>query len=298
MKTKRKGPMPIEERAKRYLESLAKYGGKSRAKAYRQVGEIEQCQIAGQVLGTVLNPGLDGIYYLDCPGASFHTGKNGRKDCRFTPGDNGHDPRTAAPSLHCLHQSCGTVIAEFNRRIRSEIGKARVEYLTDHGSTLNNAAAALVIYFDMDPDKAQRLLVAWGKTCTPVHTALACGKAVERAVSEYKKHPDEVGCFLKPSAATAPATPPRAAESVPTVVSGRSNRPELPEVPTGPILLGAAGKLARLARSAIENYRDDYGEDPDAVLVGNDQPDPPATLCGLPVERMNRPGISVLGGTV
>lgn len=299
-KTAHKGPMPIEERAKRFLASYAKSGGKRRAKAFRKLGEMEQCRIAEEVTGESLKPARDGIYYLTCPGVAFHSNKSGRRDCRFTPGDGGHNARTAAPSLKCLHQSCSTVIEELNRRIRSECGKASVEYITDHGSNLNNAAAALIIGFDLGEEKALRLLVEWGKSCTPTHTALACGNSISAALAAYKKNPDEVGFLLKTArpqtgAATTPPTSPEIKRN-----ASFASAPSVPAVEPAPqpIYLGAKGKVAKIARSMIDNYRDDYGIEPTTILIGHDQPDVGSTLCGLPVERMRSPGISVHGEAV
>jgi hypothetical protein len=297
----KRGPMPIEERAKRFLASYSKHGGQRRAKSFKKLGEMDQCRIVEQVLGEALKPANDGIYYLTCPGVSFHSNKSGLKDCRFTPGDGGHNPRTAAPALHCVHQSCGTVIEEMNRLIRSEIGKASVEYLTDHGSVLNNAAAALIIGFDLDDMTAHKLLVAWGKTCTPIHTAAACGSAISAALAAYKKKPDEVGYLLNRARrgsrapAVSPTTP--SIKRRTSFASVPSNSPVDAELVGQPIYLGVKGKVAKQARAVIDAYRDDYCEEPTVLLLGPDQPDVGSTLCGLRVEAMRSPGISVCRDT-
>lgn len=291
-------PMPIEKRAKRYLESYSTYGGKRRAKSFRKLGEMEQCQIVESILGESLKPAADGVYYLTCPGVSFHSCKSGRKDCRFTPGDGSNNARTAAPSLNCVHQSCGTVIAEMNRKIRSECGKASVEYMTDHGSTLNNAAAALIIGFDLPDHIAQKLLVEWGKTCTPTHSPLDCGRAVGVALAAYNKSPDEVGYLLRSSksaatsggAATSPSSPPIIKKT--SFASGGAS-PALSATASAPIYIGAKGKVAQRARAMITAYQEDHGIDPTVLLLGPDQPEVGPKLCGLKVDRMNHPGISV-----
>lgn len=295
--TKQRGPMPIEERAKRFLATYSKHGGTRRAKSFKKLGEMEQCRIVERLLGESLKAARDGIYYLTCPGVQFHSNKSGRRDCRFTPGDGGHNPRTAAPALHCVHQSCGTVIEEMNRKVRSEIGKASVEYLTDHGSVLNNAAAALIIGFDMDELKAHKILVEWGKSCTPIHTAAACGSAISAALAAYKNKPDEVGYLLNRarsegrSSAASPTTPSIKRR---TSFASAPSQPQADAEPVGqPIYLGVKGKVAKQARAMIEAYRDDYGEDPTVLLLGYDQPDVGSTLCGLQIERMRSPGISV-----
>jgi len=290
--------MPIAERAKRFLASYSQRGGQGAAKRFRKLGEIEQCKIAGDVIGEMLRPDSSGHYYLTCPGVSFHGNKSGRKDCRFTPGDSGGTPRTAAPTLNCLHQSCGTVIEELNRSIRSAVGKASVEYLTDHGSMLNNAAASLVIGFGMSDIVAQKVLVTWGATCTPVHTALACGKAISAAQAAAKNKPDEVGYLLK-RASAATGTAPGAAPNSPSLMKRTSfasvpSQPVEGAIATGePIYIGIKGKVAKAARQWIEIYRSDNGCDPTILLLGPDQPDVGPKLCGLKVDRMSTNGISV-----
>lgn len=302
MSADKRGPMPIEERAKRFLASYSKHGGKARAKSYRQVGEMEQCQIAQNVLGETLKPDPHkaGVYYLTCPGISFHTGRNSRRDCYFYPGGVSQASRGgSAPSLNCCHQSCGTVIEEMNRKIRSEIGKAGVEYLTDHGSVLNNAAASLIIGFDMKDADALKLLVEWGKTCTPIHTAAACGSAIAAALAAYKKKPEEVGYLLKK-----PARAVGSGSSSPSPSKGRKasfvSAPSPSAVlPAGePIYIGVKGKVAKYARSVITAYQEDNGIDPTVLLLGPEQPEVGPKLCGLRVERMKCPGISVCRDTM
>lgn len=301
-----KSSMPIAERAKRFLAAYSKHGGKRTAKRFRQVGEAEQIQIIGQLTGEMINLGRDGHYYLsNCPGAQFHNGKNARKDCRFMPGGHGSAANgVSAPSLKCMHQSCGTVIEEMNRSIRSAIGKASVEYITDHGSTLNNAAAALIIGFDLEPELAHKLLFDWGKTCTPAHTAIACGKAIAGAQDAYKKHPDEVGYLLKSvrpaSKATGGAAPsPSPSQGIDASYQYAAELGEVSETSPAetapPIYIGERGRIAREARAIVQAYKDDHGVDPDAILLGPDQPELSGKLCGLPIERMQTPGISCYG---
>lgn len=301
----KRAPMPIEERAKRFLAAYSKHGGKRAAKRFRQLGKTEQIQIASQITGESITPGRDGHYYLNnCPGVQFHTGKNARRDCRFFPGGRGAAGNgVSAPSLKCMHQSCGTVIEEMNRHIRSAIGKASVEYITDHGSLLNNAAAALIIGFDMEPELAHKLLVGWGKACTPVHTAIACGKAIAVAQTAYKKHPDEVGYLLKsarPTTISGGAAPsPQPSEGLDAsyqYASALGDEPATAEPEeAAPIYIGARGRIARQARAIVQAFQDDHGIDPTAILLGPDQPELSGKLCGLPIERMQTPGISCYG---
>lgn len=307
MSAPRRGPMPIEERAKRYLASCAQHGGPSRAKAYREVGEAEQCQIAGRIIGAVISPDNQGNYYVQCPGKTFHTGKPGRRDCRFMPGGRGEAGNgVSAPSLHCVHKSCGTVIEEMNKRIRSEVGKASVEYLTDHGTQLENAAAALIIGFDMDAVAANKILCEWGKTCTPAHTANECGKAIAAAQAASDNTPDEVGYLLQ-SPAKAPqgtANPPTPtsidqASVVPAHDLGEAftHRDLGPDVEPG-AYIGARARIVEAAERQIANFKADYGDAPTSVLLGPDQPRISGNIKGIPIERMQTLGISVHGGTV
>lgn len=293
--TKRK-PMPIEERAKRFLAAFAKHGGKAPAKAFRKLGEMEQCAIAGQVLGESIVPDSMGRYFVRCPGIGMHTGKNSRKDCRFTPGDGGHDSRTAAPTLHCLHQSCGSVIEEFNRRIRSEIGKAGVETISDHGCMINNAAAALLIGFDMNAEKAAAILAEFNQTLTPPHTQKQLAAAIELGCKAKSKKPEEVGYLLR-KGQSSPKPPPVAKASFVSAadLTDDQNAELVHFEPGQKLYVGIKGRLARELEPMIEAYREDYGADPIAVLLGPDQPEIAGKLCGLPIERMNIPGLSVLG---
>jgi hypothetical protein len=293
--------MPIEERAKLYLASVSKYGSKRSAKSFRKLGEMEQCKIAGDVIGTMLSPDNSGHYYLQCPGIQFHGNKSGRRDCRFTPGDNGSSPRTAAPSLKCLHQSCGAIIEEMNRKIRSECGKASVEYMTDHGSSLNNAAAALIIGFDLADHRALDMLSAWNKTCNPIRTPLEVSRAIAAAIEARFKTPAEVGYLLKRARLASPAspsTPPTfSAESYESAANlGKRNVIDVPELPNEPIYLGARGRIAKAVKDKIQAMADD-GYVPSVVLLGPDEPaNITGKICGLPIQRGKIDGIHVYGG--
>lgn len=290
----KRGPMPIEERAKRFLASYAKYGGRRHVKNYRILGELEQCKIASQVLGELIKPDSQGKYYLTCPGITFHTNKSGRRDCRFTPGNGGGDARTAAPSLHCVHQSCMSIIEQLNHKIRSECGKASVEYITDHGSELNNAAAALIIGFKMEDTVAHKLLVTWGKTCTPMHSAIACGNAINAAAAAARKKPDEVGYLLRSIRKDARAASPSPETPSDNISTSFVSQPTgVQSAAKAPVYIGDKGRVAKQANQCIEMYRFDYGNEPTVLLLGPDQPEVGKTFCGLPVCRMNTPGISV-----
>lgn len=298
----KKRRVSIEERARRYLESISKYGDKRRAKAYRTVGEMEQCKIVGSILGESLRAATDGHYYLTCPGVQMHSNKSGRKDCRFTPAGKGTASNgVSAASLHCVHQSCANIIADFNHKIRSAIGKAGVEYVTDHGSTLNNAAAALVIGFDMDDLLVNKLLCAWGKTCTPSHSASACGQAINRARDAYRKKPDEIGYLLKSNRAAArpsPQSPTKDLRPYYALAHDLGADKDYVVVDSKARYIGDRGKIADQVQAQIESYAADHGEWPTAILLGPDQPALSGKMFGLPIEHMRTPGISVYGENV
>lgn len=54
--------------------------------------------------------------YIQCPGKSFHSNRNGARDCRIY--------LRGVPSIYCMHTSCAAVIEEKNKALRSAIGKA------------------------------------------------------------------------------------------------------------------------------------------------------------------------------
>lgn len=58
--------------------------------------------------------------YCECPGAHLHTNPTRERDCRVTlDAEDGY-----APTVHCFHHSCKSVIDDYNHRLRSAIGKA------------------------------------------------------------------------------------------------------------------------------------------------------------------------------
>jgi hypothetical protein len=54
--------------------------------------------------------------FVDCPGRGLHTAGDGKKDCEI------HLDRV--PSVHCLHQHCGGIVAGVNHELRSRVAKA------------------------------------------------------------------------------------------------------------------------------------------------------------------------------
>lgn len=69
-------------------------------------------EIAAEILGEIdwISP-TEG--YCDCPGQNRHSNKSSRRDCAVYL-DN-------VPTLHCVHQSCGTVVAATNKRLRAAL---------------------------------------------------------------------------------------------------------------------------------------------------------------------------------
>jgi RecA-family ATPase len=58
--------------------------------------------------------------FCACPGAHLHTSPTKERDCRVTlDAEDGY-----APTLYCFHDSCREAVADANRRLRSELGKA------------------------------------------------------------------------------------------------------------------------------------------------------------------------------
>ena len=55
--------------------------------------------------------------YAQCPGKDLHSNSSSPRDCRITI--------DGAPTIYCVHNSCASVISECNRRLRSDIAKAR-----------------------------------------------------------------------------------------------------------------------------------------------------------------------------
>src|SRR4051812_33496472 len=73
---------------------------------------LSAAAIAGEILGDI-----DWISttegYCECPGIRAHTSKQGRRDCIIYLRE--------VPTIHCLHSSCGSHVAETNRRLRSAL---------------------------------------------------------------------------------------------------------------------------------------------------------------------------------
>lgn len=69
-------------------------------------------EIAERLLGCALDDGG----FAPCPGKALHNARSGRRDFQVM--------LDGAPSGRCFHASCGEIVEDFNRRLRSLIGKA------------------------------------------------------------------------------------------------------------------------------------------------------------------------------
>lgn len=77
-------------------------------------------QIAFRLLGELRHDASKGGYFVDCPGAGFHSNKTGEKHTILYLSN--------VPTLTCQHQSCGHVVESFNKVLRSEIGRAEADF--------------------------------------------------------------------------------------------------------------------------------------------------------------------------
>ena len=69
--------------------------------------------IAEKLLGTIDWVEPNAMGYCECPGKKNHSTNDGIKDCAIY--------LDRIPTVHCLHASCGTAIAETNRKLRAAI---------------------------------------------------------------------------------------------------------------------------------------------------------------------------------
>lgn len=63
----------------------------------------------------LLGEKLDDRGYARCPGATLHNKRSGKRDFRVV--------LEGAPTGHCFHASCSAEVDEFNKELRSRIGK-------------------------------------------------------------------------------------------------------------------------------------------------------------------------------
>ena len=72
--------------------------------------------IRKSIAETLLGYPLDADGFAACPGKHLHNGKTGRRDFRVV--------LEGPPSAFCFHASCIDVVEEFNKKLRSQIGRA------------------------------------------------------------------------------------------------------------------------------------------------------------------------------
>lgn len=72
-----------------------------------------------------------GRLLADCPGKRFHTGANNERDFELH--------LTGAPTGTCFHKSCAPQVADFNRALRSAIGKAEHTGHASHAVTADTS---------------------------------------------------------------------------------------------------------------------------------------------------------------
>lgn len=191
--------------AKRYLRTISKVPmGQGVVEYAPPLDRSEVLDIASGIINVSLTSDRSGRYYLPCPGLSMHSGgKSARKDCEFMP--------DGAPTLRCFHESCGAVLDELNRSVRSACGKAKVRKFTDSTARATQAAQALTIGFDMPEADARVILNEWAATCTPPINSGDIVSGLKSAKEAYNRSPESVGCMLDggsmPAAPSSPRPP-------------------------------------------------------------------------------------------
>ena len=90
---------------------------------------LDPRHVASQILGAIdWQSEVSGL--CKCPGESFHTSANGKKDCRVNV--------DGAPTIFCFHSSCASVVAEANRRLRREVNASPWELRLPSGQVLRS----------------------------------------------------------------------------------------------------------------------------------------------------------------
>src|SRR5215469_1910144 len=90
---------------------------------------IDPRQVAMRLLGSIdWQTEVSG--YCKCPGESFHTSHNGKKDCRVN--------LDGAPTIFCFHSSCIAAVSETNRRLRRELGASPWQIILPSGNLLRS----------------------------------------------------------------------------------------------------------------------------------------------------------------
>ena len=90
---------------------------------------LDPRHVASQLLGAIdWQNEVSG--FCRCPGESFHTSANSRKDCRVNV--------DGAPTIFCFHASCSAAVAEANRRLRRELNASPWELRLPGGRRLRS----------------------------------------------------------------------------------------------------------------------------------------------------------------
>jgi len=285
----------IHSRARKYLKTISDVPmGRGALEYAPPLSTDEVLNVASEILQLSLTPDRDGRYYLPCPGKEMHSGgKSARRDCEFMP--------DGAPTLRCFHESCSSALDELNRVIRSACGKAKVKRFTDSTARATKAAEALLIGFDMSDAEVSKLLSEWARSCTPQISPADLSAALKSAKRSYARDPRAAGCLLRgkkmPASVASPRPPQGEKLSVVSCAASKSK----PVVGQGvgveePIYIGALGELAREIRNQVEIFKEDYGYQPDRILIGTSYlGNLPSRLCGIPTERWNRSEHTVYG---
>jgi hypothetical protein len=112
----------------------------------RNHAPLSRRAIAERILGTV-GWQTDVLGDCRCPGEAHHTTGGKSHECQVH--------LDGAPTVHCVHKSCASAVAEANRLLRSEIGKAEKPAAPN-----SNRADIAGGYFDEQPDASQPRPVA------------------------------------------------------------------------------------------------------------------------------------------
>ena len=85
-------------------------------------------RIVEAAVGGAVQWAEDGSWgYCVCPGATLGKGHaHEPRACKAFAGETRVGGNTLPPGVYCVHQVCASVVDETSRRIRSEIGKAKV----------------------------------------------------------------------------------------------------------------------------------------------------------------------------
>jgi hypothetical protein len=109
--------------------------------------------------------------YCRCPGASAHTHRNAKKDCRVNI--------DGAPTIFCFHANCAPAVAEANRRLRSALACGPWEIALPGGEVLRSGDV-----FQPDGSVLRREVVAEGRGAERLGTRWNASLPEERLILE------------------------------------------------------------------------------------------------------------------